>query len=1349
MRLELTLKAIVVPIFGASAYVAVFEWSPTGGMVHIHYVLWKPGAPRFDLRAQRLQDHANALRKAGLLASAYAKCKINDVVDFFADYITEWNLNKDTEGNSKADCTAEDVNQTYKHTASLSVDEMLHLLEQDMSKDRHEYYKRAVRTEQMHDFHHPDPLGPPNPCQACARLMKGTVNMYYCSNGYPRDTVREPCDRNVAQDAMRADLWRCNLCRNDPLMNGHMPAVTIGGQSNSDGQPVCTKHQSEMYCCKYVTKHSKKMGSHAVLHDVLDDMERKDASAKEKFGNAFEESKLGSKLHKTFMAEIGEEMCQAEVAHYANKCPEYFCSRPEKAVHLYKKALAINTSNNKTKNVDTEDGGCDDVEDDEVGVEASAKSTKKQLATKPSDLELYERRTQFTFQTRDLSDYLPRKDTPEDQVAAASVYEFFRLVRYHGGKHPTLSWYPPFEMPIVTMSPAVKLREGADFTFGARWALMQYHPWNDRHYFLNMDEAEVKTKFRAWIDEADCPWYVRDDYLLHNNRRIRGVGQKSHRGQPKLERMTRQAYEEKKKLLIEAQDYEGARDLKAAYENQIRSDSDVDNADNEVGEEEEESTENEANPEAEADTRILKLLYKGNMEEANRSEVQARKAKCFNHKHNYYRNTRCANVAQEEQSALPGGVINVNEDSSDIDEYSGEQKEIQKEIQELRGAQQWINQKGWDATAEGRAVSSKTGNVIDLGKPRSPNTKKTTNWDEVHRELQKGNEAELCTARDRFKDEKDVLATLTDYDLDDLDPTQRVFAERVLNWAREVVKAYKEVDGTGKRGKIPILRSWLGGSAGSGKSTALKTCVQHIRALFYREDVNATVELTAYTGVAAFNIGFGARTACSSFNIAPNATWKSELVGDACRKLEEQWQNVELLIVDEVSFIGRAFFARMHFRLQQARRGIFTDGSDELGLHTFGSMSIILVGDFGQLEPIEDWSLCDPDTPDWYSCPKSLKHLRKHGHMGKVLVDSFMYQTKYGSEQNILEPEAIMLHRIHRSGDDMEWTKSCLRLRDFECTKDDWKWWHTHDLDRGHLTQEQKDYFDNEAVWLCARCEDVGERNGRKLAHMAEDNKLLIHKINAQHSKHRNVQRESSKAFEGLRSVVHLVRGCKVMLTRNIAYRYGLANGTRGKLVGVVYGAEGVGSFPEAIVVDVPDYCGPAFYPDEPTWVPILPKVSVKTTTRASRQQFPIVAGFAITVNKAQGLTIKEGVVIHLVGGQKFRPAAKHGLPFVAWTRSTSFALTAFKNLPAWNDFERGADSDMLRLRREFTKKLDILHRETMAKHSPYKTKEQEDAAWEQWKAKRDERRKRRKQADPPMHCPACAAATAAAATAA
>ena len=63
-----------------------------------------------------------------------------------------------------------------------------------------------------------------------------------------------------------------------------------------------------------------------------------------------------------------------------------------------------------------------------------------------------------------------------------------------------------------------------------------------------------------------------------------------------------------------------------------------------------------AHADPDADDRILKLLYKGNLEEANRSDAQKGKSHCVSHKHNVYRNTRCTSTAQEEQSALPAGV---------------------------------------------------------------------------------------------------------------------------------------------------------------------------------------------------------------------------------------------------------------------------------------------------------------------------------------------------------------------------------------------------------------------------------------------------------------------------------------------------------------------------------------------------------------------------------------------------------------------------------------------------------------------------------------------------------------------
>ena len=303
----------------------------------------------------------------------------------------------------------------------------------------------------------------------------------------------------------------------------------------------------------------------------------------------------------------------------------------------------------------------------------------------------------------------------------------------------------------------------------------------------------------------------------------------------------------------------------------------------------------------------------------------------------------------------------------------------------------------------------------------------------------------------------------------------------------------------------------------------------------------------------------------------------------------------------------------------------------------------------------------------------------------------------------------------------------------------EYDYWRQRDLDRGHFNDEQRDYFENEALWLCARCEDVGQRNGRKLARMAEDNKELIHQIKAQHSSN-SAEKLSSSAFGGLRGVVNLVRGCKTVLNRNVAYKFGPANGTRGKHIGAVYGPGGVRTFPEAPMYEFPDYCGPAFYEGEPKWVPILPMTACKEGTRMTRTQFPLVAGFALTINKAQGLIVKEGVAIHLAGSRRFRPASKHGMPFVACTRSENFAMAAFKNLPPWQDFLEGRKSDQLRARWTFTEWLERLHTETLARHSSLKTSDDENQAHEQWRLAQDSSAKRPKKAGPLMPCPCCGA---------
>ncbi len=82
---------------------------------------------------------------------------------------------------------------------------------------------------------------------------------------------------------------------------------------------------------------------------------------------------------------------------------------------------------------------------------------------------------------------------------------------------------------------------------------------------------------------------------------------------------------------------------------------------------------------------------------------------------------------------MPGGVLNEHLDSSDEEAYYGEQKELANELQELHAAKHWINQDGWDAEDEGRAISPTTGKEIDL----------RLDWADVKRKLAAGTGADV------------------------------------------------------------------------------------------------------------------------------------------------------------------------------------------------------------------------------------------------------------------------------------------------------------------------------------------------------------------------------------------------------------------------------------------------------------------------------------------------------------------------------------------------------------------------------------------------------------------------------
>ena len=328
---------------------------------------------------------------------------------------------------------------------------------------------------------------------------------------------------------------------------------------------------------------------------------------------------------------------------------------------------------------------------------------------------------------------------------------------------------------------------------------MQFHPWVNRNEFLEMPDTEVKKFFRDWRKTDACPWYVKEQYLEDNGQHARGgagpAGKKRNVQENGSGALPPDEYDAKIDALLHAQDFTGAAVLQhqqrvalGEVEPPLENVIDEDATDEGSETEHSSSAEEKEDKENDRETQVLKMLYKGNMEEISRREQQEKSAKVYNRKHNYYRNTRCTCMAQEEQSAIPAGVFNVYEDSDDEDAYLGEQRELQKEMQELLAAKDWINQKGWDVASEAQVVSPSSGKTIDL----------RLDWAMVEQKLKQGyGDLAVSDAGD-----VDEVKVLSDFSLDKLDPTQRVFADRVLKWGDELVDVHETVkrDGRGMVG---------------------------------------------------------------------------------------------------------------------------------------------------------------------------------------------------------------------------------------------------------------------------------------------------------------------------------------------------------------------------------------------------------------------------------------------------------------------------------------------------------------------------------------------------------------------
>jgi ATP-dependent DNA helicase PIF1 len=141
------------------------------------------------------------------------------------------------------------------------------------------------------------------------------------------------------------------------------------------------------------------------------------------------------------------------------------------------------------------------------------------------------------------------------------------------------------------------------------------------------------------------------------------------------------------------------------------------------------------------------------------------------------------------------------------------------------------------------------------------------------------------------------------------------------------------------------------------------------------------------------------------------------------------------------------------------------------------------------------------------------------------------------------------------------------------------------------------------------------------------------------------------------------------MLTKNSWQRKGLYNGALGTVRGLVF-REGVRppSLPICALIEFDDYCGPSIIPHIRKVVPIVPEVvpfEPRCGKTGSREQLPLLLGWAITIHKSQGLTLNRAVIG--LGDKEM----SMGITYVGCSRVKSVHGLAFESSFPWERLEK------------------------------------------------------------------------------
>ena len=385
---------------------------------------------------------------------------------------------------------------------------------------------------------------------------------------------------------------------------------------------------------------------------------------------------------------------------------------------------------------------------------------------------------------------------------------------------------------------------------------------------------------------------------------------------------------------------------------------------------------------------------------------------------------------------------------------------------------------------------------------------------------------DFIAAQKKIRSDEPYELDLSDFDCGKLEGPQLAFYQLLQ----------KAVQHKGK----PV-RAVVRGGGGTGKSYAINCFRRWLAEHDHYSDNNIAV--LAPTGTAAFNVA--GRTLHSVLKLPVplhQGSFQALASGMSLTSLQEAFRNVRVVVIDEMSMVGRRMLRAIDDRLRQAK------AKPNL---PFGGVSIFLCGDFGQLPPVAD-------VPMYDDCNKGGDLSRK----GKLTWRACTH--------------SLELRVNHRQKDGSSAFREALwRLRCGDITHQDYELFTSCGEHRVGCNG-----FDD-AVYLVATHNLEQEFNTQKLQGLSKP----VYRICATHTGGKAARDAEEQDAGGLAKTLLLAEGARVMLRTNLWTTAGLTNGASGVFVQLI--APQANRTPWAALVRFPSYSGPAFFPHDPKLVPV------------------------------------------------------------------------------------------------------------------------------------------------------------------